>query len=97
MRRRPRTDGNQASIVAGLRAAGVSVTVLAEVGSGCPDLLCGYQSRTTLIEVKDPTQPPSGRQLTPDQIRWLREWRGGPAAVVLDLEGALRACGVIRC
>ena len=92
---RRRTDRNQAEIIAGLRAAGVHVTDTSMVGGGFPDLVCGYGGfRTVLLEIKDPLQPPSKRQLTPHQREWHSSWRGGPVAVVTDLEGALRACGV---
>ena len=70
MRRRARTDRNQTEIVEALRAAGASVYSLAAVGDGIPDLLCGFRGKTALIEVKDSQQPPSKRQLTPDQLEW---------------------------
>lgn len=92
---RRRTDRNQAEIMAGLRAAGVHVTDTSMVGGGFPDLVCGFGGvRTVLLEIKDPLQPPSKRQLTPHQREWHAAWCGGPVAVVTDLEGALRACGV---
>lgn len=47
-----------------------------------------------LLEVKDGTKPPSERQLTPDQVRWHREWRG-PVAVVTTVDEALRAVRLI--
>ena len=76
MRRAARIDANQPEIVAYLRACGASVQPLHMVGGGCPDLACGYQGRTVLIEVKDGSQPPSRRKLTPDEQRWHEEWRG---------------------
>jgi hypothetical protein len=47
-----------------------------------------------LVEVKDGAKPPSARQLTPDQERWHREWRG-PVAVVTSVDEALRAVGLL--
>lgn len=47
-----RIDENEPAIVAALKARGVSVQRLKDVGKGCPDLLCGYNGLTVLIEVK---------------------------------------------
>lgn len=43
MRRAPRTDANQAEIVAALRTRGALVQSLAGVGAGVPDLLVGWR------------------------------------------------------
>jgi len=68
-----RTDLNQAAIVEALRRAGCSVQILAGVGFGCPDLLCGFHEKNILIEVKNP----SGRcDLTPAEMTWISSWRG---------------------
>ena len=66
--RRPkihRIDDNQEGIVAALREAGATVQSTAAVGSGCPDLIVGYEGRNFLLEVKDGEKPPSRRALTP--------------------------------
>ena len=76
-----RTDGNQTAIVNGLRAACISVSVLSSVGRGIPDLLCGFNGRNYLIEVKDPTKPKADRQLTPAQVIFFRNWQGQVAKV----------------
>jgi hypothetical protein len=48
-------DANQAGIVADLRLIpGCQVLTLAEVGSGCPDLLVGYRGFNFLFELKNP-------------------------------------------
>ena len=66
MRRRARTDKNHALIVEALRARGYLVQSLAEVGSGCPDLLCQLPDGSLeLIEIKD-----GKGKLTPDQERF---------------------------
>lgn len=96
MRRAAKTDRNQDEIVQALRAAGATVQSLAAVGHGVPDLLVGFRGQTLLIEVKDSNQPPSKRRLTEDQIKWHGDWRGGPLATITDVEGALRAIGVLR-
>ena len=90
MRRAARTDANQSEIVQALRTAGASVTLLHQVGKGCPDALVGYQGKTVLLEIKTD----KGRA-TPDQIEWWDQWKGGPVAMVRDVDGALRALGVI--
>jgi hypothetical protein len=86
MRRAAKVDANQSAIVDALRSYGCSVTSLAPVGRGCPDLLVGIHKRTGLIEVK---QPKKTERLTDDQIKWWQEWKGGPVAIVSDVDGAL--------
>ena len=76
MRRAAKVDGNQERIVEAFRAAGCSVQSLAAVGCGCPDLLCAINGHTFTVEVKDPTQAPSDRRLTPMQKRWHANWNG---------------------
>lgn len=89
MRKRGRTDSNQALIVKALRQCGVSVQVLSGVGEGVPDLLCGWQGRNTLLEVKDGTLPPSKRRLTPEEKDWHDNWRGN-VLIVESPEEAIR-------
>jgi len=76
--------------VKGLRACGVRVLDLGNVGKGCPDILCGTPRGNTLIEIKAP-----GGTLTPDQVRFFAEWTG-PKAVAESLQEALRALGMAR-
>lgn len=91
MRRAARVDRNQTEIVSALRAIGATVEHLHGVGQGCPDLCVGYRCVTVLLEVKDGSKSPSQRALTPAQLEWHGAWRGGPVAVVCDVESALRA------
>ena len=91
MRRAARTDANQTEIVQALRTAGASVTLLHMVGKGCPDLLVGHNGKTLLIECKT-----AKGSKTVDQIEWWDQWKGGPVAMVRDVDGALRALVVIR-
>ena len=93
MRRAAKVDRNQAEIVAALRKVGATVVSLAAVGNGVPDLLVGYRSQTWLLECKDGTKPPSARELTPDQIEWHVEWRGGACTVVNSVDEALAFIG----
>jgi len=71
-----RTDANHKEIVAALREIGASVTSLADIGGGCPDLLVGYHGQNLLLEVKDGRKPPSARALTADEQEWFNNWRG---------------------
>lgn len=93
MRTRAKVDDNQASIVADLRALGVSVLHLHAVGGGCPDLLCGYRRRNVLLEIKDGSKSPSRRKLTTDQVEFHAAWRG-QVAIAESLEQALEILGV---
>jgi hypothetical protein len=93
MRRAARTDGNQAEIVAALRAAGASVHPCHAAGQGFPDLTVGYRGVNWLIEVKDPSKPKADQKLTPAQEGWHRDWRG-QVAVVRTPEEALAVIGV---
>jgi hypothetical protein len=66
-----KVDLNHSTIVDALRASGVSVQSLAEVGGGCPDLLCAVNGLNFLIEVKSGNELLNAKQKT-----WHREWRG---------------------
>ena len=92
MRRAAKTDANQAAIVAGLRAVGASVQILAAVGHGCPDLLIGYRSVNYVLEIKDGRKPASETKLTPDQVRWHADWRG-QSGIAYSLDDALALIG----
>jgi hypothetical protein len=87
VRRAAKIDKGQQEIVEALRKAGASVTSLAEVGDGCPDLLVGFAGRNYLIEVKGP-----GATFTPKQKRWHAAW-GGVAHVARSANEALYIIG----
>jgi hypothetical protein len=89
--RAAKVDANQGAIVAALRAAGCSVTSLAGVGNGCPDLLVGVGGKTAILECKVP-----GEKLNALQRDWHAAWRGGTLAVVFDVESALRVARVME-
>jgi Holliday junction resolvase len=93
MRRAAKIDDNQTAIVEALRAAGCSVVSLAAVGKGCPDIACGRQGRTFLLEIKDGGKPPSARKLTAEQRYFHSIWKGH-AVVVTDVAEAFEACGL---
>lgn len=101
-----RVDGNAAEIDAGLEAAGVSVLKLDMIGQGCPDRLLGFQGRMALVEYKhdyDYKRLVRGKpyvervrgKLTPDQQRWIGEWRGTPVVIARTLTEALAAVGIV--
>ena len=95
MRFAAKIDANQVEIVKALRMAGATVQSLASVGKGVPDLLIGFANKTALIEVKDGAKVKSKQQLTPDQIDWHANWRGGTLATVDSIDAALRVLKVM--
>lgn len=95
MRHAARVDANQAEIVAALRKAGASVWII-----GLPvDLLVGFRGQSLLMEVKTVTgkRDPKPSKHTQLQKDFMLEWRGGAVSTVTDVEGALRALGVLAC
>ena len=73
-RRRPqvcKVDENHAQIVEELRALGLSVTSLAKVANGCPDIVVGCEGMNFLFELKMP-----GKQLNEAEEKWRQTWRG---------------------
>lgn len=90
---RARVDDNQAEIVSALRAAGVQVRVMSEVGGGFPDLLAQHKKTRAILmlEVKDGRKPASARKLTPLEAKFAEAW---PVIVVTDVPSALKACGI---
>lgn len=93
MRKRGRTDRNQAEIVYSLRKAGCSVQDLHAIGQGCPDILVARGGVLVLMEIKDGMAKPSARQLTLDEIRFHRTWQS-KIYVVETIEDALKAIGL---
>ena len=92
MRRAAKIDANQNDIVQALRAAGCSVQSIATVGKGVPDLIVGYGGQSYLLEIKDPAQPPSKRQLTDFEQAWHSTWKGS----VRIVETAEQAVAYVR-
>ena len=93
MRRRGRVDENHAAIVGLLRGFDCSVISTAGIGSGFPDVVCGFQAKTHLIEIKDGDKSPSRRRLTDDEREWHATWRG---EAVYVLESAREAEQLVR-
>ena len=86
MRQRARKDGNQDLIVKDLRNMGASVAITSQLGGGYPDLTVGWCGKTYLMEVKDPTQVPSKRKLTPDEEKWHKAWAGHVSVIETTLD-----------
>lgn len=95
MRRAAKVDENQSEIVDALCRVGARVQLLHQVGGGCPDLLVAFRGDLTLLEIKNPKQDSSHRQLTPDQVAFHAKWRThcNRLAVVESIEQALIAIG----
>jgi hypothetical protein len=98
VRRKGRVDVTQGSIVIALRAIGASVQPLSAVGRGCPDLLCGWDGKNVLMEIKQPYGPrggtsEDGQLLNTEQLKWHRAWKG-QVAVVRSIDQAMDALGI---
>jgi Holliday junction resolvase len=91
-RRARRVDGNQPAIVDALRRVGFHVEITSHVGCGYPDLTAARGGRVVLVEVKDPSQPPNKRKLTPDEARVHAAFKakGVDVAIVETIEQAVR-------
>lgn len=87
-----RTDINQTEIVKTLRDVGADVYILSMVGKGIPDLMVCFNGETILMEVKRDAKA----KFTPDQLKFIANWKGGPLSRVDSPEAALRAIGLIR-
>ncbi len=94
MRRAANLDSNHKDIVLALRAIGVTVQSLASVGSGVPDLLCGFRGVNVLLECKDGSKPESHRVLTTGEQNWHAKWAGQVCVVTTPEEAQL---AVIAC
>lgn len=81
MRQRARIDTNQPQLVKELRAIGCSVAVTSQLGKGFPDIVVGYRGVNYLIEIKDPSKPPSARKLTPAEEEFKKGWVGQYAVI----------------
>lgn len=66
-----KVDANQGEIIAAFRALGCAVHDCSGVGNGFPDLVVGLVGVNLLVECKT-----DAGTLTPDQVRFIGEWRG---------------------
>ena len=73
---------------------GLSVADTHSLGNGFPDICIGYKGTTNLlIEIKNPSQPRTGQQLTDAEERFHRAWRG-KVLTVTTLEEILEAMDI---
>lgn len=99
IRRYGSKDKNHREIVRGLEAAGRSVLEIWDLSpmnqrrKGAPDILVGWGGHALLMEIKNPhTHWP----VTEDQRVWHAWWKGPRVIVVLTLEEALAATGIVN-
>src|SRR5512139_1208375 len=83
-----RVDSNQAEIVQALRDIGASVTVIAGIGGGCPDLLVGYAGVNYLMEIK----ASKNATFTEAECEWELAWHGS----VFIVTTAQEAVDIVR-
>ncbi len=76
MRRAAKIDANQNQVVKDLRKLGFSVRITSSLGQGFVDLVLGKAKKNYLVELKDGSKPPSARKLTPDEEKFIEEWKG---------------------
>ncbi len=88
--RAAKVDSTHTQIVVALRDLGASVTSLAAVGCGVPDLVVGWRQRNYLLEVKN-----EKGKLNPYQEAFHAMWNG-QVAVVRTPDDALQAIGAIK-
>ena len=94
MRRAARRDHGEQDIIKAMRACGAYVKVINDEGTF--DLLCWYNGRTLLLEIKDGTKPPSARRLTDAEQKFHDEWPGDNLYILNSVQEALdllKACG----
>lgn len=83
-----RIDANHTKIVDSLRRCGCSVTSLADLGNGCPDLLVGFRGENFLFEVKSDTGKTNRLQND-----WISRWNG-QVAVIYSFDDAAAILGL---
>lgn len=86
MRRAAKRDVSEPEIVNTLMDAGFTVHRLN--GVGVPDLLCGFRSRTWLVECKS-SHKGYGKSLNPNQQRFADNWRGSPVVILRNGQEAM--------
>jgi hypothetical protein len=69
LRRAAKADANQREVVTALRAAGGYWIHLGHPVDG----IAGYRSKWVPVELKDGRKPPSARELTDDQLAFVRD------------------------
>jgi hypothetical protein len=88
---RGKRDANHADIVQVFRDTGCTVADTADVGAGFPDLVVGISGYNVLVEVKS-----EAGALTPDQVRFHADWRGGKVQIVRSAAEAIELVNKVR-
>jgi hypothetical protein len=89
-----KADGNQSALVRQIRQIpGLMVVHTHTVGKGMVDVICGFNGKNYLLEIKDQSKPPSQRKLTPDEQKFHDECTG-QIAVVETLDDVLKVIGL---
>ncbi len=73
-----RRDGNERLIIQAFRQCGVEVWQISQP----MDLIVALRGRFHIVEVKDPSQPPSARKLTETEQAFWDATRGYPRHVI---------------
>lgn len=84
-------DTNHSEIAQALAKFGPEPIDTTKVGAGFPDLVWPFQGMTILIEIKT-----TEGTLTPAQIRFNQEWRGGPVFVITHVEDIPKMISLIE-
>lgn len=71
-----------------IRRIGAEVTHIHTVGNGVSDLLVSFRQRWYVLEVKDGDKPPSQRDLTEDERKWINKQRA-PVFIVNNPQDAV--------
>ena len=91
-----KVDKNQAAVDKTLRDNRADVYLLHMVGKCIPDLLVSYEGHTKghtiLIEVKDGVN----KVFTPDQLKFIATWKGGPLHRVNNEQEALEVLNLYK-
>ena len=88
-------DANHHEVVDALRKAGASIVDMSHVGKGFPDLIVGFQSKTILMEIKNPKTSYGKKGLNKNQVKWKEQWLGGAYCTVDSPEAALQMIGMM--
>lgn len=76
MASRGRQDANLNEIVKAFETFGFSVHRVGQHPAMPYDLVAGKSGKNWLIEVKDPSKPPSRQRLTSGEIKFMERWKG---------------------
>ena len=87
-----RVDLNHAVIIKTLRNQGASVFDASGIGRGFPDLVCGINNKTVLIEIKSS----ENKKFTQAQLKFMSDWSGSAVVRINDVEGAIRLINMLK-